>query len=75
MIGKGIQDYIQIRAAIFGFRLITPASLLYLAASLYKKKFLLSSWLGSYALVEAAFYLLVYLPRNYRMQKVRFPPL
>ena len=70
MIGKGKKDYIMIRTAISGLRLIAPASLVYLAASLFRRKFLLSAWLGSYALVEAAFYLFVYLPRNHLMQKV-----
>ena len=70
MIGKGRKDYILIRTTIFGFRLIAPASLLYLAASFHQKKFLVSTWLGLYAFVEAAFYLLVYLPRNHRIQKV-----
>jgi hypothetical protein len=55
---------------IFGFRLIAPASLLYLAASFHRKKFLVSTWLGSYALAEAAFYLFVYIPRNHQIQKV-----
>lgn len=73
MIGKGIQDYIQIRAAIIGFRAVVPVSLLYLATCFYKKKILLSEWLAGYAVLESAFYFLVYLPRNRSMQKVRTP--
>lgn len=62
----------MIRAAIIGFQLIAPASLLYIVASFSYKTILFSYWLGAYASIEAAFYLLVYLPRNYSMQKVRF---
>jgi hypothetical protein len=72
MIGKGLKDYIMIRAAIFGLRLIAPVSLGYLAISLYCKKFLLSAWLGPCMLVEASFYLFTYLPRYHLMQTVRF---
>lgn len=77
MIGKGIQDYIQIRAAILGFRAVAPASLLYLGASFAKKQWIGSKWLALYAIVEAAFYLLVYVPRHRRMQQVssRLPSL
>ena len=70
MIGKGLKDYIIIRTAIFGLRLIAPASLVYLASSIYRSKFLFSAWLGSYAIAEAVFYLCVYLPRKHLMQKV-----
>lgn len=69
MIGKGIKDYIMIQTAIFTLRLVAPASLVYLAMSLYQLEFVLSIWFGFYALAEAAFYLLIYLPRNYLMQK------
>jgi hypothetical protein len=68
MIGKSIKDYVIIRIAILALRLVAPASLVYLAASLYQMEFLLS-WLGLYAFAESAFYLLVYLPRSYLMQK------
>lgn len=71
MIGKGIKDYVLIRAAIIGFRVVAPASLLYLAASVGYRTVFFSDWLAAYASIEAAFYLLVYLPRNHRMQKVR----
>jgi hypothetical protein len=69
MINRSI-DYILIRTTIFGFRLIAPASHLYLAASFHRQKFLISPWLGLYALAEAAFYLFIYLPRNHQLQKV-----
>ena len=70
MIGKSIQDYIQIRAAILGFRVVAPISLIYLAASVAQGKLFGSTWLALYAMVEAAFYLVVYVPRQRRMQKV-----
>jgi hypothetical protein len=69
MIGKGIKDYIMIRTAIFALRLVAPVSVIYLAATLYQLEFLLSMWLCFYALAEVAFYLFLYLPRNYLMQK------
>jgi hypothetical protein len=70
MIGKGVKDYILIRMVISGFRLIAPISFLYLAVSFYRNKFPVSTWLGLYAILEAAFYLLVYLPRSHHIQKV-----
>lgn len=71
MIGKGFKDYVMIRSVIFGLRAMAPASLIYLAVSIYSLKFILSTWLGVYALAEATFYLFVYIPRQYLMQKVR----
>jgi hypothetical protein len=70
MIGKGVTDYILIRTAISGFRLILPISLIYLAVSFHRNKFPVSTWFGLYAILEAAFYLLVYLPRSCYIQKV-----
>ncbi|KIM88219.1 hypothetical protein PILCRDRAFT_814122 [Piloderma croceum F 1598] len=74
MTGKWSRDYILIRMAILGFRLIAPASHLYLAASFHRQKFLISPWFGFYALAEAAFYLFVYLPRNHEIQKAATHP-
>jgi hypothetical protein len=74
MIGKGLKDYIMIRAAISGLRLIAPASLVYVASSFYSRQFLFSALLGSYAIAEAVFYLLVYLPRKHLMQRVSHIP-
>jgi hypothetical protein len=75
MLGKSPVEYILIRAAILGFRLVAPTSLLYIASSFSQGKFLISNWLGPFALAEAAFYLLVYLPRHYRLQKVSVVPI
>ena len=71
MIGKTFQDYIKIRLAILGFRAVAPASIIYLATSIVKGKQFGSIWFVSYALVEATFYLLVYILRHRRLQKVK----
>ncbi|KIJ67990.1 hypothetical protein HYDPIDRAFT_83194 [Hydnomerulius pinastri MD-312] len=74
MIGKSIPEYIFIRAAIFGLRLVAPASLLYLTwevAGQPHKRTSLKLSLGIYASIEAAFFLFVYLPRRYHLQKAR----
>ncbi|KAH9952035.1 Alpha/Beta hydrolase protein [Amylocystis lapponica] len=76
MIGRSLPEYIFIRTCICGLRLVAPASIGYVLASLHAGKFLFSPWLGAYALTEAAFYLLVYLPRGrYLQKKAIHPPL
>lgn len=70
MIGKSLHEYIGIRLAITGIRLVAPLSLLYIAGSLAQHHVLLSPWLAAYAALEASFFLLVYLPRDYYLQKV-----
>ncbi|KAI9511086.1 hypothetical protein F5148DRAFT_1274424 [Russula earlei] len=72
MIGNSWPEYLFIRIAIFALRLIAPLSLIHLAASYHAGAFLLSPFLGAYALLEAAFFLFVYLPRSYYLQ--RHPP-
>lgn len=74
MIGNSWLDYVLIRISILALRLIAPLSIIYLAASYYTSTFLWSPLLGAYALVEAAFYLFVYLPRSFYLQQVRFSP-
>ncbi|KZP03120.1 hypothetical protein FIBSPDRAFT_905261, partial [Athelia psychrophila] len=69
MIGKTLRDYVEIHLAIAGFRLVAPLSLAFLALSLAQRRVPVSPWLAAYAALEAAFYLLVYLPRHYRLQK------
>ena|SRR5712675_2035184 len=71
MIGTTRPEYVFIRISIFALRLIAPLSILYLAVSYNAKTFLWSPFLGVYALIEAVFYLLVYLPRSYYLQRVR----
>lgn len=73
MIGHSWPEYVFIRAAILALRLIAPLSVIYLAASYHAGAFLFSPFLGIYALVEAAFFLLVYWPRSFYLQRVRFP--
>jgi len=72
MIGRSWPAYVFIRIAILAIRLIAPLSIIYLAASYHANAFLWSPFLGVYAIVEAAFYLLVYLPRSFYLQQVRF---
>lgn len=71
MIGTSKPEYIFIRVCIVALQAIAPLSLGYLALSLYYGRFLLEKWLGWYTVVEAAFYLFAYLPRQRRMQEVR----
>lgn len=73
MIGQTWPEYAFIRLSITGLRLVAPLSTVYLAASWTAGSFLWSPILGVYALIEAPFYLFVYLPRYYRLQRVRIP--
>lgn len=70
MIGHSLPEYIFIRTSIFALRLIAPLSIAYLCASWYSGSWVYSRWLGYYAVVEATFYLGVYLPRSYLLQQV-----
>ena len=70
MIGRSYPEYIFIRICIFGLRLIAPLSIAYVVASWYSGNWLFHTYLGYYALLEAAFYLCVYLPRSWHLQKV-----
>ena len=70
MIGQSLPEYIFIRCCIFCLRLIAPLSIAYVAASHYTGDWIYSRWLGYYAYIEALFYVLVYLPRSYWLQKV-----
>ncbi|KAI0293580.1 hypothetical protein BC826DRAFT_1105012 [Russula brevipes] len=75
MIGRSWPEYVFIRTAILGLRLVAPLSIVYLAASCRAGAFLWSSLLGAYTLVESAFFLFVYLPRSYRLQQdAKYPP-
>ena len=71
MIGQTWPEYVFIRLSIFVLRLVAPLSIVYLAASWSAGIFLWSPLLGVYALVETLFFLLVYLPRHFHMQRVR----
>jgi hypothetical protein len=71
MIGRTWSEYVFIRLSIFGLRLVAPLSITYLAASWSAGTFLWSPIVGAYALIEAPFFLLVYLPRQRRLQRVR----
>lgn len=69
MIGNSPIDYAAVRISIASFRAIAPASTGYLAfCALQPQWFYLP--LAFIAVLEAAFYLLVYLPRRRRLQAV-----
>ena len=70
MIGHSLPEYIFIRSCIFGLRLVAPLSITYVAASWYSGQWVWSGPLKYYVLLEAAFYLFVYIPRHRYMQKV-----
>lgn len=70
MIGHSIPEYIFIRLCICCLRLVAPLSTIYILNNLYDGRFIPSSWLGCYALLEVAFYFGVYLPRSRLLQKV-----
>jgi hypothetical protein len=72
MIGHSRPEYVFIRIAILALRLIAPLSIFYLVVSYRAAAFLWSPFLGVYAVVEAAFFLNVYLPRRFYLQQVGF---
>lgn len=76
MIGHSLPELVFIRTCILGLRLIAPLSIAHVAASLWRGHWIVSRWLGYYAIVEAVFYLCVYMPRSRHLQKVssRFEP-
>ncbi|OCH92258.1 alpha/beta-hydrolase [Obba rivulosa] len=74
MIGHSIPEYIFIRISIWSLQAVVPLSVAYTIASWYTGRFLYSPWLGGYALLEAAFYVLVYLPRRFLLQKAAIHP-
>ena len=79
MLGKSMPEYIFIITAIAALRLIAPLSALCVAwillvpapAHLDAKWALLYSCSMIYASLEAAFFVCVYLPRRYHLQRVR----
>lgn len=79
MLGKSLPEYIFIKVAIAALRLIAPLSVLWVAWSLLvpapahldPKWALLSTCSLTYASLEAAFFVCIYLPRRYHLQKVR----
>ncbi|KAF8470419.1 hypothetical protein DFH94DRAFT_637653 [Russula ochroleuca] len=75
MIGHSRPEYVFIRIAILALRLIAPLSIFYLVVSYRAAAFLWSPFLGVYAVVEAAFFLNVYLPRRFYLQQdAKHPP-
>jgi len=72
MIGTTLVELVFIRTAITLLRLVTPLSLIYLAEESWRLGGTLNfaSPLTLYALLEPAFFTLVYLPRWRYLQKV-----
>lgn len=70
MIGTTLVELVFIRIAIALLRLVAPFSLIYLAAECWRGTFNFASPLTLYALLEFAFFVLVYLPRKSHLQKV-----
>jgi hypothetical protein len=75
MIGKSWPEYVFIVTCIAGLRSIAPVSVAYLIACLPKGRFLFSPWLGAYAIAEASFFTLVYVPRYFLSQRVSSAPI
>ncbi|KAJ3846575.1 hypothetical protein EV368DRAFT_88799 [Lentinula lateritia] len=71
MLGQSLPEYIFILASISLLRLVAPLSFLYLACCLYTTPHLL---LFPLALLEASFYLFVYIPRKSALQKSIYTP-
>ncbi|KAI0316339.1 hypothetical protein OF83DRAFT_1127462 [Amylostereum chailletii] len=69
MIGRSISEYVFIRLCILGLQSIAPLSIAYLAVMPLWLSHPLLTIPGVYALAEASFYLFVYMPRRYRMQR------
>lgn len=69
MIGTSFWDYVFIRTCIFFLYLITPLSVLYtLTASLIYPPYYIPRILDTWLALEAAFYVIVYLPRKAYLQ-------
>ena len=73
MIGTTLPELVFIRSTITLLRLVAPLSLTYLTAEWWRGTLDFAPPPALYALSEAAFFLLVYLPRRSRLQKVRNP--
>jgi hypothetical protein len=74
MIGTSVWEYIFIRTCIFFLHLIAPLSTLYsLARSLVHPPHPIPRILEVWLILEAIFYLLVYLPRRVYLQRAAVP--
>ena len=71
MITDSKPEYVFIRLSILGLRLIAPLSIAFVAWGAYNGHVPRPTWLFCYAAVESAFYLFVYLPRSFLLQRVR----
>ncbi|KAI1081476.1 hypothetical protein F5B20DRAFT_66553 [Whalleya microplaca] len=75
MIGTSVWDYVFIRTCIFFLHLVAPLSVLYLVTSLFiPLPFGIPRVLEVWIALEAAFYLVVYLPRKAYLQRATTHP-
>ncbi|KAJ4466072.1 hypothetical protein C8R41DRAFT_76995 [Lentinula lateritia] len=72
MLGQSLREYIFILCSISLLRLVAPLSFLYLSLCLYTKS--ITPWLFTLALLEASFYLFIYIPRKNVLQKSIYTP-
>lgn len=76
MIGTTVWDYCFIRSCIFFLHFIAPVSTLYcilvmmIRPSVYRIPLVLETW----AVAESFFFVLIYLPRNYILQRAAVHP-
>lgn len=75
MIGTSTEEYVFIRICIFCMRLITPLSIIYTFTTLLVHHPLRVPWaVEKWFILEAAFYLLIYLPRRAQLQAAATHP-
>ena len=79
LIGNSIPKLIFVRCAIFGLRLVAPASLIYCASSIAFRRPVIarSPWLialTTWCSAESLFFLLAYLPIKWQLQNPSPPP-
>ena len=76
MIGTSLQAYVFIRACIFLLHYIAPLSIMCCVVSLliHPSAYRIPRALEVIAIAETAFYLLVYLPRRYILQRAAIHP-
>jgi len=74
MIGTTLVELVGIRISIALLRLVAPLSFIYLAAEYWRGTLDFASPLALYALLELAFFALIYFPRKGRLQKVSIFP-
>ncbi|MCJ1274807.1 hypothetical protein MMC21_002605 [Puttea exsequens] len=76
MIGDSLREYIFIRLCIYFLHFLAPLSILYCTVFLLLKPdaYRIPWWLEFYCLAETLFYIIVYLPRRYSLQRAAVHP-